>query len=136
MKALRQPGTWVLGTVLVCICVALLALQPVAHGAPRQAASQRPNIVFVLTDDLSWNLVQYMPHVLQLERQGVTFSRYIVTDSLCCPSRSSIFTGLFPHDTGVFKNTGSDGGYYAFLAHGLESKTFASDIQRPATAHR
>lgn len=129
MKAIRQPDTWVLGTVLVCICVALLALQPVAHGAPRQAASQRPNIVFVLTDDLSWNLVQYMPHVLQLERQGVTFSRYIVTDSLCCPSRSSIFTGLLPHDTGVFKNTGSDGGYYAFLAHGLESKTVASDIQ-------
>ena len=47
MKAIRQPDTWVLGTVLVCICVALLALQPVAHGAPRQAASQRPNIVFV-----------------------------------------------------------------------------------------
>jgi N-acetylglucosamine-6-sulfatase len=100
-----------------------------AWDAITQPAPQQPNIVFVLTDDLSWNLVQYMPHVLQLERQGVTFDHYIVTDSLCCPSRSSIFTGLFPHDTGVFKNTGSDGGYYAFLSHGLESKTFASAMQ-------
>ena len=41
-----------------------------------------------------------MPHVRQLQRRGLTFSRYFVTDSLCCPSRSSIFTGRFPHDTG------------------------------------
>jgi arylsulfatase A-like enzyme len=128
MKALRQSGRRTFAAaLLICVCVALLASQPVALGAHAQlqAAPQRPNIVFVLTDDLSWNLVRYMPHVLQLERQGVTFVRYIVTDSLCCPSRSSIFTGLFPHDTGVFKNTGPDGGYSVFNAHGLESKTFA-----------
>ena len=82
--------------------------------------------MFVLTDDLSWNLVQYMPRVLRLQRAGVTFSRYIVSDSLCCPSRSSIFTGLYPHDTGVLTNSGyHHGGYLAFLAHGDEAKTFA-----------
>ena len=31
--------------------------------------SQRPNIVFVLTDDLSSNLVPYMPHVEAMERR-------------------------------------------------------------------
>jgi N-acetylglucosamine-6-sulfatase len=124
-----------LGAVVVASMVAGGALGAKAESgagvwdAAFQTAPQQPNIIFVLTDDLSWNLVQYMPHVQQLESQGVTFDHYIVTDSLCCPSRSSIFTGLFPHDTGVFKNTGNDGGYYAFLAHGLESKTFAIATQ-------
>ena len=93
--------------------------------AKESAPSLQPNIVFVLADDLSWNLVRYMPHVLQLQRDGVTFSRYIVTDSLCCPSRSSIFTGLFPHDSGVYANRGRQGGLAAFRANGDEAKTFA-----------
>jgi arylsulfatase A-like enzyme len=89
----------------------------------------RPNIIFVLTDDLSWDLVQYMPHVVALQRSGATFSRYYVSDSLCCPSRTSIFTGKFPHTTGVFTNTGDDGGYATFLAHGNEAHTFALALQ-------
>jgi hypothetical protein len=83
-------------------------------GARTSAAGtvQRPNIVFVLTDDLDWSLVtaQSMPHAIALERRGETFDHYVVADSLCCPSRSSIFTGLFPHDSGVYTNTGADGG--------------------------
>jgi len=84
-----------------------------------------PNVVFILTDDLSLNLVQYMPHVLKMQKDGVTFSNYFVTDSLCCPSRSSIFTGRYPHDTGVFRNKGKDGGYLVFRDRGLERVTFA-----------
>jgi N-acetylglucosamine-6-sulfatase len=90
----------------------------------------RPNIVFVLTDDLSSNLVSYMPHVLGLERTGLTFRNYFVSDSLCCPSRSSILTGNFPHDTGVFSNVGSQGGFHVFHARGEESHTFAVGLSR------
>jgi arylsulfatase A-like enzyme len=97
-----------------------------AH-ARRPAA--RPNIVFVLTDDLSWNLVQYMPHVKQLQARGTTFTNYLVTDSLCCPSRASIFTGRYPHDTGIFRNGGPDGGFAVFHARGEEKHTFATRLQ-------
>jgi arylsulfatase A-like enzyme len=90
--------------------------------------AKRPNIVFVLTDDLSWNLVQYMPHVLEMQKSGVTFNNYFVTDSLCCPSRSSIFTGRYPHNTGIFRNTGEDGGYLAFHDRGHEQATFATAL--------
>ena len=93
------------------------------------APPARPNVVFVLTDDLSWNLVRYMPQVRQLQNDGLTFNDYTVTDSLCCPSRSSIFTGRFPHDTGVFTNGGSDGGFGYFHGHGEESQTFATALQ-------
>ncbi|MFL5867552.1 MAG: sulfatase [Thermoleophilaceae bacterium] len=94
-----------------------------------RAAKARPNIVFVLTDDLAWNLVRYMPHVRQMERNGVTFTRYFVTDSLCCPSRSSIFTGRFPHNTKIFTNLGPDGGYQVFHQRHEERSTFATAIR-------
>src|SRR5689334_22220038 len=57
------------------------------------AGAQRRNIVFVLTDDLSMDLIRYMPQVQALQRRGLNFRNYFVTDSLCCPSRASIFTG-------------------------------------------
>jgi arylsulfatase A-like enzyme len=108
--------------------LALIALL-LAFTAPTAAAQTRPNIVFVLTDDLSWNLIPYMPQVQQLQREGMTFDRYVVTDSLCCPSRASIFTGRYPHSTGVLKNMGDDGGFDAF--HGYEEQsTFATALQR------
>jgi N-acetylglucosamine-6-sulfatase len=90
----------------------------------------RPNIVFVLTDDLAWNLVRYMPHVLRMQRDGETFSNYFVTDSLCCPSRASILTGRFPHDTRVYDNSPPEGGYSVFHARGEERQTFALALQR------
>jgi N-acetylglucosamine-6-sulfatase len=89
-----------------------------------------PNIVFVLTDDLSMNLLRYMPQVRELQRRGLTFDNYFVSDSLCCPSRSSIFTGDFPHDTGVFTNAGPGGGIKAFFAHHDEAHTFNVALQR------
>jgi N-acetylglucosamine-6-sulfatase len=93
--------------------------------------TRHPNIVFILTDDLSWNLVnrQFAPHIVQLERQGETFKNYFVADSLCCPSRSTIFTGLFPHDTKVVRNLPPDGGFQKFQSQGLDTKTFAVSLQ-------
>ena len=87
----------------------------------------RPNIVFILTDDLSWNLInkRFAPHIVALEHRGETFNHYFVADSLCCPSRSTIFTGLFPHDTKVVTNLPPDGGFQKFQSEGLDQKTYA-----------
>ena len=92
--------------------------------------AKRPNIVFVLTDDLAMNLISRMPHVVGLQKAGETMSQYRVVDSLCCPSRTSIFTGEYPHDDGVFTNSGSDGGYAAYNSHGNQPKTFALALQK------
>jgi arylsulfatase A-like enzyme len=106
------------------------------HDAPsfqassgQPTVSNRPNIVFVLTDDLSMNLLRYMPAVQGLEQAGMTFDNYFVSDSLCCPSRASIFTGNFPHDTGVLSNQGANGGVEAFHAHGDQNSTFNDALQ-------
>ncbi|RAY14234.1 sulfatase [Actinomadura craniellae] len=95
--------------------------------APPPAA--RPNIVLVLTDDLSWNLVEHMPRVQQMRQQGLTFSRYFVSNSLCCPSRASILSGRYPHNTRVLTNEAPTGGFQAFLRDGAERETFATALQ-------
>jgi len=102
--------------------------------APRSHAE--PNIVFILTDDLSWNLInpRIAPHIVALERRGVTFNHYFVADSLCCPSRATIFTGDYPHDTGVYSNGGAAGGYRKFKRNGLTRRTFAVALRRQGYA--
>jgi len=109
--------------------LALAAALLVGGGTSSSAPVKRPNIVFVLTDDLSWDLVRFMPHVQAMQKDGVTFSRYYVTDSLCCPSRSSIFSGRFPHNTGVFTNMAPDGGFGVFNGRGEERSTWATSLQ-------
>jgi N-acetylglucosamine-6-sulfatase len=113
-----------LATLLAVLLVAPSVGSNDVHAKP----PKRPNIVFILTDDLSWNLVQYMPHVRQMERDGATFTNYFVTDSLCCPSRASIFTGRYPHNHRVLTNTAPSGGYSAFR-RGAQSTTFATVLQ-------
>jgi len=127
-----------LGVILAMLLAALTACTGSASGSDDQQASatrtaqdpDKPNIVYVLTDDLSMNLLEYMPAVQQMQEDGATFSKYFVTDSLCCPSRASIFTGRYPHNTGIYRNVGNDGGYRTFKALGLESDTMAVDLQK------
>jgi N-acetylglucosamine-6-sulfatase len=133
---------------LLAACVALLAAgcggsseNPARFGinllpssvrvsARSASASHRPNIVFVLTDDLALDLVRFMPHVLAMERDGLTFRNYFVSDSLCCPSRASIFTGDFPHNTHVLSNAGARGGFRGFYRAGDQWRTFNLALQR------
>jgi N-acetylglucosamine-6-sulfatase len=112
--------------ILIALAAACLLL---AAGAASAHAQQPPNIVFVLTDDLSDDLVQYMPTVQQMQQQGVTFTNYFVTDSLCCPSRASLFTGDYPHTTDVRSNVWPTGGWQVFDDRGEESSTYATDLQ-------
>jgi N-acetylglucosamine-6-sulfatase len=118
-----------LAFVALAATVGGVALAMGATSTTRAARPSRPNIVFVLTDDLSMNLLQFMPRVQAIQRRGLTFQDYFVSDSLCCPSRSSIFTGNFPHDTQVFGNQGRRGGYHVFYGRGEELRTFATALQ-------
>ena len=124
--------------LLVAVVIVLAAFAasgpPAADGHQRAAVANkhdapppgpRPNFVFVLTDDLSQNMISHLPHVRALAKAGATMSRYYVVDSLCCPSRAAIFTGQYPHDNGVFTNKGADGGYDAYNRNGDQQKSFA-----------
>jgi N-acetylglucosamine-6-sulfatase len=94
-----------------------------------RAHRRRANVVFILTDDLSWNLVRFMPQVRAMQREGMTFTNYFATDSLCCPSRASIFTGQYPHNHGVVGNTAPTGGFVAFRRGGGQNRSFATRLR-------
>ena len=102
------------------------------------ARSDQPNIVFILTDDLDTSLINYvedgkraMPNVHdRIVAQGMSFDKFFVTDSLCCPSRTSSLRGQFPHNTKIFTNDWPDGGFDAFHDRGEEDTTYATTLLR------
>jgi len=95
-------------------------------GTPASAAT-RPNIVFVIADDMRDDQLAGMPIVgAELVGVGVTFPNAFASRPLCCPSRVSILRGQYAHTTGIYTNTAPSGGYKAFRDRGLESSTLAT----------
>ena len=101
-----------------------------AFAGNAQQPEIKPNIIFILTDDYASNLVDFMPNLNAMQKEGVTFSNYYVSNSLCCPSRSSIFTGMLPHNTHVETNTQPNGGYEAYMDHGDAQESFCVALQQ------
>lgn len=94
------------------------------------ASASPPNILFVLADDLDAAELDFMPHVQSLlVDQGVSFSNYFVSVSLCCPSRTTMLRGQYSHNTGVRTNGGGNGGFEFAFAMGLEKSTVATWLQ-------
>ena len=91
----------------------------------------RPNFIVILTDDqdLTLGSLDHMPRTRDLiARQGMTFSNYFVPLSLCCPSRATILTGLYPHNHKVYTNFPPDGGFERFDELGHEEATLATAL--------
>ena len=65
----------------------------------------RPNFLIIISDDQRFDTMEYMPETQsRIFDQGVTFSNGFVTTPFCCPSRSSILTGLYAHNHYVHQN--------------------------------
>jgi arylsulfatase A-like enzyme len=83
----------------------LLLLAPAA--LPLLGA-ERPNILFIMTDDHAAHAISaygsrinQTPHLDRLARQGMRFDRCFVVNSICTPSRAAILTGKYSHKNGV-----------------------------------
>ena len=109
-----------LNLVALAICVfSSLAASSVAVGA---SDSARPNIVLILVDDLGYSdLGCYggeieTPNIDRLAQNGVRMTQ-LYNSARCCPTRASLMTGLYPHQTGVGFMTADNGkpGYRGFL---------------------
>ena len=71
-------------------------------------ADEKPNIVFILADDLGWrdlsnegSTFYESPHIDRIAREGMKFTRGYAACSVCSPSRASILTGKYPTKHGV-----------------------------------
>jgi arylsulfatase A-like enzyme len=103
------------------------AATPASAASAPEAPVDRPNIVFILTDDEDTALHAFMPKTKALLHDaGTTFDNYFVTYSLCCPSRATTLRGQYPHSSGVRGNTPPLGGFETFRALGRETSTIAT----------
>jgi len=90
-------------------------------------ADPRPNILFILADDMRASDLKYLPNTQDLlASQGVEFEKPWVTRSLCCPSRATIFRGQYAHNHKVWVNVPPSGGFWSFYDQGLENSTVAT----------
>lgn len=93
-------------------------------------AEQRPDVVLILTDDQRPDTLQHMTAVQELIRdRGTRFSRAVAPTPICCPSRSSLLTGLLARRSGVYGNAAPNGGWRTFVRNALEDRTLATALQ-------
>ena len=71
----------------------------------------QPNLVFILTDEQRYDTsIHYgndkiiTPNLNKLGEEAIVFENAYVAQPVCSPNRSSILTGLYPHQTGVTQN--------------------------------
>lgn len=84
------------------------ALEPEGSKALNAEASDQLNILLITADDLGIQLSCYgdpiakTPHIDALAQQSVRFQTAYVSQASCSPSRSTMFTGLYPHGNGHY----------------------------------
>jgi N-acetylglucosamine-6-sulfatase len=112
----RQRPTRARVLAAVAAAVALLAIAAAAISARDAAgASNAPNVVFILTDDMTTSQLAGMPNVQsQIVGQGTSFNRAYVSFPLCCPSRATMIGGRYMHNHGVRGNFPPNGSWIRF----------------------
>jgi arylsulfatase A-like enzyme len=110
---------------------------------PPYTGGQPPNFVVIQTDDQTIDSLyatfsafpgaaatRAMPNTIDLiAKRGMTFNRYYIPYPLCCPSRVSLLTGRYAHNTGVKGNIQPNGGFTGFSFRGAATHNLATWLQ-------
>jgi arylsulfatase A-like enzyme len=110
------------------------------QGSLAQTAALKPNIIFILTDDMRKDDLNntYMPQTTtQLVTKGRSFKNAFVSTPLCCPSRATILRGQYAHNTKVWFNNNvfdpdpnvRDGGWLGYKGNGYEDDNVATRLK-------
>ncbi len=119
--------SWLIFTFL---CIALeLGAQPYLTTENDASTTDRPNVIFILTDDHRYDYMGFTgkvpwlktPSLDQLAIQGAYFPNAFVTTSLCSPSRASILTGLYSHQHTIVDNHAPDPGNLTYFPQYLQT---------------
>ena len=135
------------------LTAAIVLVAMVAGGCRRAPAEQpprRPNILFILLDDLRCRHARLRrhpyvktPQIDRIANEGVNFKNAFCTTSLCSPSRASLLSGVYAHKHGVTNNFTefpagdeqfSQGAAAGGLCHGLRRQVPHGRGQRRAEA--
>ena len=70
-------------------------------------AAPRPNVLFIMADDLNTDLgfmgdkTAVTPNLDKLATQSTVFNKAYCQAPICGPSRNSLLTGIYPHNSGL-----------------------------------
>jgi N-acetylglucosamine-6-sulfatase len=105
--------------VLIAAALTLLAIAVVALAAGEaKGAPTRPNVIFILTDDMTSSELAAMPNVTsEIAAKGTTFNEFYISFPLCCPSRATLMSGQYMHNHGVHGNFPPNGSWTRFESH-------------------
>jgi arylsulfatase A-like enzyme len=91
--------------------LALAGLTIAWHDLAVAQASQRPNILFLFTDDHARHAmscygskINQTPNLDRIANEGIRFDRCYVTNSICGPCRAVVLTGKYNHLNGYYRN--------------------------------
>jgi arylsulfatase A-like enzyme len=94
--------------LLPLLASVLLAPLAALHAADAPQPAAKPNIIFILADDLGWMDTSLYgskfcetPNIERLAKRGMMFTQAYAANPLCSPTRSSIMTGLYPARVGI-----------------------------------
>jgi arylsulfatase A-like enzyme len=104
-------------SIILASVLCLFAISAVGcKSAPVEADTERPNIIFIMADDLGYGdlgvygqKVIQTPNIDQLAQDGMRFTQAYAGASVCAPSRSVLMTGQHTGNTTVRGNTGMGG---------------------------
>lgn len=91
-------------TAAIALFAAVTAVA--THAAPAAAQKSRPNVILILADDMGFSDIGCYgseirtPNIDRLAKDGTRFAQFY-NMARCCPTRTSIMTGLYPHQAGM-----------------------------------
>lgn len=107
--------------LLLAGVVALVAV--IGSARSPGGAAERPNIVLVVTDDLTKrDYFDLGSNLSSFASGGTFFHNAFVTTTLCCPSRASTLTGLYAHNHHITQHIDPGTGYEQYHAEGYDQK--------------
>ncbi len=85
------------------------------NSVQEKETAQRPNILFIMADDHAFQALSAYggpladlaptPNIDRIADAGMRFNQCLVTNSICGPSRATIFSGKYSHQNGFIDNT-------------------------------
>ncbi|UAL30001.1 sulfatase [Nocardioides rotundus] len=133
VQGVRRPLAAAVAAVLLLALASVVTTSAWAEDAAQTTAvDSRPNIIFILTDDMRLDDLRFMPATRKLVGgRGVTFTRARSNNPLCCPARATILTGKLSHNNRVFGNKPSEaGGFQVFKQYNDVGDTLPVWLQR------
>jgi arylsulfatase A-like enzyme len=98
-------------TLIWTVCLGLAAFSLTGCGGDRPAFPEKPNILFIMTDDHASHAIgaygsriNATPHIDRIATEGMRFENCFCTNSICAPSRAVILTGRYSHLNGLRDN--------------------------------